>query len=158
MMPTLPPNWNWVDGEAVGPDFVIKSETVDETASRAWVEWERVSGLKRADIDSPALTFAGFQEFNYERATSKVFASCHDWMLADWGNALAGEVGEACNIIKKMKRDPHGTVTVEQLANELADVVTYAAIIASKIDVDLGEAVIRKFNIVSERRGSDMRL
>ena len=37
------------------------------------------------------------------------FKHCHpngvnDWRLSQWSNALAGEVGESCNIIKKIER------------------------------------------------------
>ena len=50
------------------------------------------------------------------------------------GNELAGEVGEACNVIKKLERERMGIrgsrATKEQLAEELADVVICADLIA----------------------------
>jgi hypothetical protein len=43
------------------------------------------------------------------------------------GNEMAGEVGEACNVIKKLERERQGwrgsRATKQQLADELADVV-----------------------------------
>lgn len=82
--------------------------------------------------------------------------------LAYRGNELAGEVGEACNIIKKLERERIGIrgtrATTEQLAMELADVVICADLIAMQAGIDLELAVIRKFNETSERYGLKTRL
>lgn len=78
------------------------------------------------------------------------------------GNELAGETGEACNIIKKLERERYGMVgsraTVEQLAEELADVVICADLIAMEFGVDLIVAVARKFNITSKKYGLQTRM
>lgn len=75
-----------------------------------------------------------------------------DWKLSAWCNAVCGELGEAANIIKKIER---GDFTLEEgrndLANELADVVTYLDILAMRAGINLEQAVIDKFNEVSER-------
>lgn len=85
-----------------------------------------------------------------------------DWSGPEWGNALAGEAGEACNVLKKMHRglpeDPSGEEAKQALAHELADVVCYADLVAARFGIDLGEAVREKFNIVSDRRGTDIKL
>lgn len=77
--------------------------------------------------------------------------------LAYRGNEMAGEVGEACNIIKKIARERLGLVgsraTLEQLAEELADVVICADLIAMGEGIDLDQAVKDKFNKTSEQRG-----
>lgn len=83
--------------------------------------------------------------------------------LAYRGNELAGEVGEACNIIKKLERERLGIrgsrATREQLAEELADVVICADLIAMDAGIDLlGEAVPDKFNKTSEKVGLSTRL
>lgn len=69
------------------------------------------------------------------------------------GNELAGESGEACNVIKKLERERHGwrgsRATTAQLAAELADVVICADLIAMQEDIDLSQAVIDKFNLTS---------
>jgi hypothetical protein len=44
------------------------------------------------------------------------------------------------------------------LAKEFADVVTYLDILSMQVGVDLGQATIDKFNEVSERVGSTVRL
>lgn len=79
------------------------------------------------------------------------------------GNELAGEVGEACNIIKKLDRERLGIrgsrATKEQLAEELADVVICADLIAMHEGIDLlNDAVPAKFNATSEKVGLKTRL
>lgn len=68
---------------------------------------------------------------------------------------LAGEVGEACNIIKKIERERLGLVgtraSMEELADELADVIICTDLIAMDLGVDLGEAIRNKFNKTSEK-------
>ena len=46
----------------------------------------------------------------------------------------------------------------EQIGKELADIVTYAAVIADMLALDLGECVRKKFNERSEEIGSERRL
>ena len=78
------------------------------------------------------------------------------------GNELAGEVGEACNVLKKLERERLGIrgsrATVDQLADELADVVICADLIAMDLGIDLDAAVARKFNTTSEKVGLKTRL
>ena len=84
--------------------------------------------------------------------------NCHNWLITEWTNALAGEVGELCNIVKKTRRGWDGDPNIEDLKQdigyELADIIIYADIIVSKLGIDLGEAIREKFNIVSNKRGS----
>lgn len=78
------------------------------------------------------------------------------------GNELAGEVGEACNVIKKLERERLGILgsraTVDELADELADVLICADLIAMHYGIDLEAAVARKFNATSEKIGLRTRL
>lgn len=78
------------------------------------------------------------------------------------GNELAGEVGEACNVIKKLERERLGIKgsrdTVEHLAQELADVVICTELIALKYGIDLSTAVIDKFNATSDAVGFPIKL
>jgi len=73
------------------------------------------------------------------------------------GNELAGEVGEACNVIKKLARERLGIRgsrdTVDHLAEELADVIICADLIAMAEGIDLTRAVADKFNATSEKVG-----
>lgn len=77
--------------------------------------------------------------------------------LAFRGNELAGEIGEACNVIKKLERESLGLVgsraTVEDLAEELADGVICIDLIAMDLGIDLGPTIVGKFNGTSLKRG-----
>lgn len=78
------------------------------------------------------------------------------------GNELAGEVGEACNVLKKLDRQARGIVgsraTVQDLANELADVLICVDLIAMERDIDLEKAVREKYNATSVKYGLKSRL
>ena len=80
-----------------------------------------------------------------------------DWKLSAWCNAVTGELGELANLIKKIER---GDMSLDEassdVADELADVVTYLDILAFRCGVDLGSATMDKFNRVSDRVGSDV--
>nr|WP_175800889.1 MazG-like family protein [Burkholderia anthina] len=84
-----------------------------------------------------------------------------DWSPGDWMTAVVGELGEAANIMKKLRRGDYGNegsdaniAAYEALAREFADVVIYLDILAMQFTIDLGKAVHVKFNEVSKRVGS----
>ena len=82
-----------------------------------------------------------------------------DWSVSEWLEAVVGELGEFANLHKKVRR---GDFTMDEakqgLADELADVVIYLDILAFRLGVNLGEAVMSKFNRVSVRVGSRVRV
>lgn len=91
------------------------------------------------------------------------------WTPADWATAMAGECGEACNEVKKLRRlqtspnwnrleDSDAGFIKDRIAAELADLVIYADLLAARLGIDLGEAIVEKFNVVSVRVGSTVRL
>lgn len=105
------------------------------------------------------LTFERLRSTNVKRCEQGFRRKIDAWSPTDWGCALAGEVGELCNLLKKRHRGrPEDQITDEQIADEMADVLTYLDLLAARFDIDLGEALISKFNRVSERIGSDIRL
>jgi|GEM_PF-2028166 NTP pyrophosphatase (non-canonical NTP hydrolase) len=77
-------------------------------------------------------------------------------------NELAGEVGEACNVAKKIERERLGIrgsrATISDLGDELADVIICADLVAMGEGIDLESAVARKFNATSEKVGLRTRL
>lgn len=113
------------------------------------------------------LTFADLRAVNVARCED-VFHAIKEWSPTDWACAMAGECGEACNEIKKLRRLDGADSdfdTVEQRAElrlkigkELADLVIYADLLAARLELDLGCEIVNKFNEVSERRGSEIRL
>jgi len=83
----------------------------------------------------------------------------HDWTINDWLTATMGELGELANLAKKLRRGDYDLDDIrDEMADELADVMTYLDILAQKIGIDLGEATIDKFNDTSRRVGSNVRI
>jgi NTP pyrophosphatase (non-canonical NTP hydrolase) len=82
-----------------------------------------------------------------------------DWNLNDWMVAVTGELGEAANVLKKIRR---GDLSLEEakpkLIQEFADVVIYLDLLSSQAGINLGEAVMDTFNTKSEKVGSKVRL
>jgi NTP pyrophosphatase (non-canonical NTP hydrolase) len=82
-----------------------------------------------------------------------------DWSLNDWMTAVTGEVGEAANILKKIRR---GDFTIEEVKSELemelSDIIIYLDILASQLGIDLSEAVMKTFNRKSTQVGSKVYL
>ena len=89
--------------------------------------------------------------------------TCHskedgsDWPPALWLQAVVGELGEYANLRKKVER---GDMTMDEarplLADELADVVIYLDILAMQLGVNLGEAVMEKWNRTSDKVGAPL--
>lgn len=102
-----------------------------------------------------SLSFERLQEANALRSNI-TFPQCNTWSLGDWGCAVAGEVGEACNLMKKARRGE--VIPAHQIADELADVVIYADLICTKMGVTLEAAIKRKWDEVSKRRGYEEKL
>lgn len=92
-----------------------------------------------------------------EVAHSKMDGS--DWSLNDWMVAVTGEIGEAANVLKKVRR---GDLTLDEarsmLTQEFADVVIYLDLLSAQAGIDLGEAVMETFNAKSVKVGSRVRL
>lgn len=101
------------------------------------------------------LSFDKLREANVTRCES-AFHKCDDWSPTDWACAMAGECGEACNLIKKLRRGED--IENTDIGKELADIVIYADLLAKRLRLDLGECVREKFNEVSKRVNSDVTL
>ena len=78
-----------------------------------------------------------------------------DMPILFWSTAVAGEVGEMCNLIKKMERGDSGDFTTA-IALEAADIVIYLDLLCTKLGIDLMGSVFHKFNQVSLRVKSDI--
>lgn len=82
-----------------------------------------------------------------------------DWSPAQWLQAVIGELGEYANERKKFER---GDLTPEEFfskaADELADVVIYLDILAAQLGINLGDAIIKKWNATSKRVGCNIRI
>jgi len=112
-----------------------------------------MSAPTQPTLDS--LSFGELRTINVKRCVA-VFFGLDRWTPLEWAGAVAGEVGEAANLTKKMRRGE--TVDPVAIGAEIADAVMYLDLLAANLGLDLGAMVRRKFNIVSERRSSPIRL
>lgn len=101
------------------------------------------------------LTFRRLRYVNVIRNLQS-FPTCKNWTASDWVCALTGELGEAANLIKKHHRD--GILDREALERELADTLIYLDLLAAHYGISLDQAVKQKFNEVSDRIKSDIKL
>lgn len=112
------------------------------------------------DGTSEQATFTSLRAANIHRQT--LWDAGNQIDLAYRGNELAGEAGEACNVIKKIARERLGIrgsrATLDDLAEELADVVICADLIAMAEGINLVEAIAAKFNATSEKVGLPTRI
>lgn len=110
------------------------------------------------------LTFSDLRKANEARQAH--WGGTDNWTLADWSNAVAGEVGEACNIVKKIRRPELGTTgnsvdvsaLYPKLESEIGDVLIYLDLLAKKAGTTLDHCVSRAFNEKSEALGMPVRL
>lgn len=102
------------------------------------------------------LTFDQLREANANRC-EEVFHKIDEWAPMDWGCALAGEVGELCNLLKK-KYGRNESVPMAEVAKEIADVQIYLDLLAARLRIDLGAATIQKFNETSTKKKSVWKL
>lgn len=104
------------------------------------------------------LTFNKFQKINSKR--SKEIYKRNKFDEYFYGLALAGEVGEACNILKKIKRGSKkkDKSSLQELKDELGDIAAYLCLLADTLGVDLEDCIVSKFNEVSDRFQSKIKL
>ncbi len=114
---------------------------------------ELAPAVLRATDRAHPISFADLRLANVSRC-EEVFHPIESWSPTDWGTAVAGEVGEALNLVKKGRRGE--PVSVAEIATEIADAVIYIDLLAARLGIDLGEAVASKFNEVSRRRRSSV--
>lgn len=89
-------------------------------------------------------------------------ASGQELPLSFKGVEMAGEVGEACNIIKKLERERYGMPgsrsTLEALGNELADVIITVELVAKAAGINMSDYVSKVFNAKSDELGFPVHL
>lgn len=96
-----------------------------------------------------------FREANVARCTT-AYHPIGDWNPLEWGAAAAGELGELLNMLKKMRLGK--PIQKIDIAREIADTITYLDLLAFVFDINIEQALVEKFNLVSDRVGSDVKL
>lgn len=108
-----------------------------------------------------AANVARIPQFRNKRGQLCHNADGSDWTVSDWLMAVTGELGELANLCKKIRRGDfteNDEGVLEEVGKEIADVQIYLDILAFRCGIDLGAAVVGKFNEVSDRVGSTIRL
>ena len=116
---------------------------------------------------SKIMNFEDLKQANTRRC-GESFHPINNWSPTDWGCAMAGECGEACNNLKKLRRlegshfarDDEREVDklIDQVMDEVADMVIYADLLAARLGRSLGIAIAEKFNRTSDEVGSSINL
>lgn len=142
------------------PRDLTLCEQTDGLTQKFWVQ-------RRDDV---MLSFDRFSEVNRDRCESAAgFNHTLDsWSLSDWMTAIAGEVGEAANVVKKLNRirdgvpgnDPNADdhALRADLRKEVADVFIYLDLFAQRLGFRLRDAVAEKFDETSRKIGYPVRI
>jgi len=113
------------------------------------------------------LTFKQVSKINLERANIWHPNGIEDWAVTDWSNAMAGEAGEVCNAIKKLRRiesnvNQANNLTkekaIEEIGKEIGDTYLYLDLLAQRLGLNIDELIIETFNRVSDREGLPQKL
>ncbi len=123
-------------------------------------------------MSDPEPSIRDIQEISADRAKRWHKGGIEEWTVLEWAGAMCGEAGEAANVAKKIRRHDleawNGTATKsnpldraslrKKLAQELADTILYAVLVAEREGLDLHHAVIEIFNLKSKEAGFPERL
>lgn len=113
------------------------------------------------------MTFAEISKVNLERALLWHPGGLEEWSVSDWSNAMAGEAGEVCNAVKKLRRwecqiQDSRSIPPEELklkiAREIGDTYLYLNLLSLRLGIDIEQAIIDTFNRVSIQEGFPQRL
>lgn len=122
-------------------------------------------------VEHQALTLAVISAVNLARAREwhrGGLIEANGWNAADWSNAMAGEAGEVCNAVKKLRRLEVGITQAAgpqtraeallKIAQELGETFLYLDLLAQALGINLEQAIVDTFNRVSVREGFPHRL
>lgn len=109
--------------------------------------------------DLPLLDLKQLRALSVERAI-KGFNCYHNQLITYWTTAVAGELGELCNMIKKLQRVAAGgldggnsytakDITPAKLKEEIGGIFIYLDLLASLLNISTEEAIIETFNAKS---------
>lgn len=112
-------------------------------------------------------TFQYVSRINRDRAMRWHKAGLESWSPQDWACAMAGEAGELCNVIKKMRRvegeivsanNPEADELIAMARQEIGDTFAYLDLLCQRLGLDMYDCISHTFNRISEREGFPERL
>lgn len=113
------------------------------------------------------MTFSEVSTINLSRALVWHPCGLEEWSVSDWSNAMAGEAGEVCNAVKKLRRlecdiQQANGLTKEQaiaaIKQEIGDTYLYLDLLAQRLGINIETAIRDTFNRVSIREGFTQRM
>lgn len=147
----------------LGPPYPFDPDSVSLAPSRGEHD------VLRPDFDTGGLlTFSELRQKNVLRCKDGFGHDLTSWSVAEWGNAAAGELGEACNVAKKMLRFRDGVRGNQagksrdeyrkDLASGIAGCLIYLDLWAASEGLSLAQIVKEEFNAKSDEIGSEVKL
>jgi NTP pyrophosphatase (non-canonical NTP hydrolase) len=114
------------------------------------------------------MTFGQFSEANRRRceAENGFNHPLNSWSTSDWFLATNGELGEACNVAKKLNRFRDGipgnketeAELRQKLADEIGDTFVYLDLLAQSLGLSVAECAAKVFNEKSAEIGYPVKL
>ena len=117
-----------------------------------------------------SLSFRTVSKVNYERALLWHKGGLEEWTVSDWAVAMAGEAGEVCDAIKKLRRiecavesnnvkqPANREVAIKAIAQEIGDTFVYLDLLAQRLGLPIEECIRETFNRISIREKMPQRL
>jgi NTP pyrophosphatase (non-canonical NTP hydrolase) len=110
------------------------------------------------------LSFKNFAFFNRKRCIESFGEDPLEYPMEYWALGLAGEAGEVAQEVKRLKDavrngdEEARRKAFENLCKEIGDVLPYLDMLAQCTGYPLEYLTAKKFNEVSDRRGSDVKI
>jgi len=121
-------------------------------------------------MSNEKLTFQQVSKVNLERAHEWHKGGLEEWSISDWAVAMAGEAGEVCDAVKKLRRIECAVESgnlkqpksredaIAAIAQEIGDTFIYLDLLAQRLGINIEDAIRATFNRISEREGFSYRL
>jgi len=131
---------------------------------------DHLTGLAIAVSKRQALSFRTVSKVNLERALLWHQGGLEEWTISDWAVAMAGEAGEVCDAIKKLRRvecavasnntkqPVNREAAVKAAAQELGDTFLYLDLLAQRLGLSIEDCIRDTFNRISVREKMPQRL
>jgi NTP pyrophosphatase (non-canonical NTP hydrolase) len=110
------------------------------------------------------LTFENFSFYNRKRCIESFGEDPLEYPIEMWALGLAGEAGELAQEVKRLKDaarrgdEEARQKALKNLLSEIGDVLPYLDMIAQCTGYSLEHLTIKKFNEVSDRRASEVKI
>lgn len=154
-----------------GTEIVVENKSDELIAIRSSGKEtiiERGTGKTFKKEATNMLTIEALADANAARCRSGFGHSLKSWSLLEWAGATAGEIGEACNVAKKIirvrdgirgnKREDNLSALRAKFGQELADGIIYAVLAMLAAGLNPEDEIRKTFNNKSIEIGSEIKI